>query len=117
MSLIRHILPQGERLHWQARAGQHLEVGRGQVEVEEMLWVDSQLLHSRQRLGPGSCYVLHSSGWVTVVGVSAAHVWLPPATPSRKGRVLGVAQWLWRVWRRARWPGRGAAAQMCAASD
>ena len=36
--------------------------------VEEILWVESQLLCVRQRLGPGSYYVLHSSGWVKRAG-------------------------------------------------
>ncbi len=98
MQSIRHGLAQGQRLGWQGRAGQCVEVRRGRVEVEEILWVESQLLCVRQRLGPGSCYVLHSSGWVSVQAVSAAELSLPaPLVDCAAWRRLG--RWLTGGWR------------------
>ena len=93
MQSIRHGLAQGQRLGWQGQAGQCVEVRRGRVEVEEILWVESRLLCVRQRLGPGSCYVLHSSGWVSVQAVSAAELSLPaPLVDCAAWRRLG--RWL-----------------------
>lgn len=98
MQSIRHGLAQGQRLGWQGQAGQCVEVRRGRVEVEEILWVESQLLCVRQRLGPGSCYVLHSSGWVSVQAVSAAELSLPaPLVDCAAWRRLG--RWLAGGWR------------------
>lgn len=115
MESVRHVLSTGQRLYWQARAGQYVEVCRGRVEIGETLWLEGQLLHSRQRLGPGSCYVAHSDGWVSLTGVSGAELRLPPVAapvaraPSFRWRLTwrNLASWLHRM--HSLWPPRSPA--------
>lgn len=82
MRAADYFLPRGQVLQWHGQAGQCLQVCDGLVVLEELLWVEEQLLQPSQRLGPGSCYVLHSSGWVTLTALGDAQLRLPACPPS-----------------------------------
>ena len=82
MSPIDYFLPRGQVLQWHGQAGQCLQVCSGLILLEELLWVEEQLLQPRQRLGPGSCYVLHSRGWVTLTALGDAQLRLPAGLPA-----------------------------------
>lgn len=100
MSPIDYFLPRGQVLQWHGQAGQCLQVCSGLILLEELLWVEEQLLQPRQRLGPGSCYVLHSRGWVTLTALGDAQLRLPaglPATAPGGGWATGLVQRLRRA--------------------
>ena len=116
-----YFLPRGQVLQWHGQAGQCLQVCDGLIVLEELLWVEEQLLQPRQRLGPGSCYVLHSSGWVTLTALGDAQLRLPacpsPAAPAQwwatgLARLRRVADKLGGRWLRLAQPGGGGAGQL-----
>lgn len=78
-------------LQWHGQADQCLQVCNELIFLEELLWVEEQRLQPAQRLGSGSRYVLHSSGWVTLTTLGNAQLRLPACLPAT------APAWKWRT--------------------